>query len=165
LPIADTDAPSKKSLSQKSVFPKIAILALVAIVLQAAHNFITTPIEVGVPLPPGTWRSKCGLMGYLPDLDFLPKCTNSFLEVNDDGTVSVYGADNEIDILMVGNVCNKEECVEGLVVSEDGTIRIGGKIVKAATLYADDEAVSPWPFKEQPKLKVHPFNEVTLGRF
>jgi hypothetical protein len=150
------------SRSKGSVFPKIAILALLAIVLQTAHKFISSPIEVGVALPPGTWRSKCGLLGYLPklDLDFLPpQCTNSYLEVKDDGTVSVYGEDKGADMRLVGSVCNKEDCVDGIVMDEKRIVRIGGKRVKSVILYGEDSSLSPWPFQEAPKINVRAFNK------
>jgi hypothetical protein len=163
-PAKEATPTKKEPASGSSVFQMIAFLAFLAIAIQEAHNFISAPIEIGVPLPPGSWRSKCGLMGYLPKLEFLPPCTNAFLEVNYDGTVYVYDEEKELDMGMVGDVCNDEDCVEGLVMNEDRTISIGGRIVKSATLYGDVSSLSPWPFKEEPKkMKMKRFNKVSFG--
>lgn len=143
----------KTNESSVNAFPIIAALAILAIVLQATHNFITAPIEVGVPLPPGTRRSKCGLVGYLPT-QFSPSCTNSYLEVNGDGTVSVFGEDRELDMLMVGAVCSKEECLDGILMDADGLVYIGGKRVRSLLAYGADTTITPWPFEETPKLRV-----------
>lgn len=143
----------KTNESSVNAFPIIAALAILAIVLQATHNFITAPIEVGVPLPPGTRRSKCGLVGYLPT-QFSPSCTNSYLEVNGDGTVSVFGEDRELDMLMVGAVCSKEECLDGILMDADGIVYIGGKRVRSLLAYGADTTITPWPFEETPKLRV-----------
>lgn len=155
LPEADASKEAaKEGDAGSSVFPLIVIFALLAIVVHAAHNFISVPIEIGIPHPPGTWKSKCGLLGYLPKVDFLPPCTNSYLEVHADGSVSLYDDDRETEKLMVGNVCSSEDCVPGLVMNEDRTVSIGGKVVKSAKYYGDDSSLSPWPFKEEPKMKM-----------
>jgi len=140
-----------------NAFPVIAALAVLAIVLQASHNFVTAPIQVGVPLPPGAQRSKCGLVGYLPPR-FSVGCTNSYLEVNHDGTVSVLGEDRELDMLLVGDICSSEDCMDGLLMEADGSVFIGGKRVKSVLVYGSDTTITPWPFEENPKLKVKQFN-------
>lgn len=146
--------------TKSGIFPIVAVLAILAIVLQTAHNFISSPIEAGVPLPPGTWRSKCGLFGYIPDIGggYLPTCKNQYFEVNDDGTAVLYDSDQEIDIFLLGGVCKKEDCIEGLVMGTDGIVRIGGKQVNKALLYEFDMELTPWPFVEKPKMKYQNFN-------
>jgi hypothetical protein len=142
--------------AQKSIFPLIAILALIAIVLEAAHNYITTPIQVGQPLAPGTWRSKCGLMA------FFPSCTNTYLQVNDDGTADIYDENQLLNFRMVGGVCTtKPDCVEGLVLGEDRKISIGGKAVKKITYFDGASDLTPWPFTEEPKASIKRFNSVS----
>jgi hypothetical protein len=146
---------SADKTGQKSIFPLIAILALIVIVLQAAQEYITTPIQVGQPLAPGTWRSKCGLVS------FLPSCMNSYLQVNDDGTAAIYDANQQLDFRMVGGVCTKPDCIEGLVLGEDGNISIGGKVVKKITYFDQASNLTPWPFAEKPKARIKRFNYVS----
>lgn len=135
-----------------SIFPLVAILALIFIMIQAAHNHVAAPIQVGRPLAPGTWRSKCGLMS------FLPSCTNSYLQVNDDGTATIYDANQLLDYSLVGSVCTKPDCVEGLVLGKDGKISIGGKIVKKIAYFDQASDLTPWPFADKPKAKMKRFS-------
>jgi len=158
---SDASSPDvEKESKNKSFFPTIATLALLAIIVQTAHNFLSLPIETSVVLKPGTWKSKCGIFGLLPppvlDLLSFNQCTNSFLEVHNDGTVSIQNPDKELDILLKGGVCaaNDEECVDGLVLNENGKIYIGGTQVKIAYMYGETKSLSPWPFEENPKLKL-----------
>jgi len=151
----------KEKSDEKSIFPTIIMLALIAILLQAAHSFLSSPIQVGKPLKPGTWKSKCGLLGLLPpspldEYNILPQCTNSFLEVHGDGSVSIRDAAKELDVLMKGDVCGEvdEDCVDGLLLEEDGKVSIGGTQVKSGFLYGESVGLSPWPFEEEPKLKL-----------
>lgn len=152
---AQSVEPVKEMKSSYNAFPVIAALAVLAIILQATHNFVSCPIQRGVTLPPGAVRSKCGLVGYLPGKIF-PGC--SYLEVNHDGTVSVFGEDRELDMLLVGDVCSTEDCVDGLLMEADGSVFIGGKRVKTILVYGNDATLTPWPFEETPKLKVKQFN-------
>ncbi len=143
--------------SSVNAFPLIAGLAILAIMLQAIHIYLATPIQVGVPLPPGTKRSKCGLIGHLPPQLSFSACTNSFLEVNADGSVSILNTYRELDMLLVGGVCTKENCIEGLVMHADRSVFVGGKRVKSLLVYGKDATVTPWPFEEAPRLKVKKF--------
>ncbi|KAL3938287.1 MAG: hypothetical protein SGBAC_006769 [Bacillariaceae sp.] len=159
-PSPSTPTKAEKS-GEKSIFPTIIMLALIAVLLQAANSFLSSPIRVGKTLKPGTWKSKCGLLGLVPSspLDkFLPECTNSFLEVHGDGSVSIRDADKELDVLMTGGVCGEEDedCVDGLVLEEEGKVLIGGMQVKSGFVYGDSTELSPWPFEEEPKLKLKP---------
>jgi hypothetical protein len=150
----DIDLSGSSAESRVNAFTIIAFFAILAIILiQATHNYITAPIRVGVPLPPGTRRSKCGLGGYLPT-KFSFACTDSYLEVNEDGTVSVFGEDRELDMLLVGDTCSKEDCVDGILMEADGTVYVGGKRIKSLLVYGGDSTVTPWPFEESPKLKI-----------
>jgi len=130
----------------------IAVLALVVIVLQAAQNFLAAPIKVGKVLPPGTKRSKCGILSFLPAA--ISPCENSFLEVTKEGTVTLSNNSGDITMLAVGGVCKKENCVPGILVGKDGIVTVGGRRVKAATVYGSKPNVAPWPFQEAPKMKI-----------
>ncbi|CAJ1936183.1 unnamed protein product [Cylindrotheca closterium] len=161
-PSAPTQVKTEKS-REKSIFPTIIMLALIAILLQAANSFLSSPIQVGKPLKPGTWKSKCGLLGLVPPspLDkygIIPECTNSFLEVHGDGSVSIRDAAKELDVLMRGGVCGEEDedCVDGLVLEEDGKVLIGGTQVKSGFIYGESTGLNPWPFEKEPKLKLKP---------
>ena len=91
---------------------------------------------------------------------FLPSCTNSYLQVNDDGTATIYNANQDLDFRMVGSVCTKPDCVEGLLLGEDGKISIGGKVVKRITYFDLASDLTPWPFAEKPKASMRRFNSV-----
>lgn len=148
----------------------LGLLVIFAIVIFSLDSFLKSPIKAGVPLKPGSWRSKCGILGLVPaDLTasitgLLPAdltasitdCTNAFLEVHSDGTVSISGADSELAYLMAGAVCDEgdEDCVSGLILGEDGNVAIGGKKIKSAYKYGEGTSLSPWPFEESPKLKM-----------
>lgn len=160
-PVKAASSVSGNKTNEKSIFPTIALMVLVAIILQAGNMFLSAPIKAGTTLKPGTWKSKCGLLGLLPPLplekyEFLPQCTNSFLEVHSDGTVSIKDAEKELDVLMTGGVCKEddEECSDGLVVDDDGKVLIGGTQVKTAYVYGETKSLNPWPFEEEPKLKL-----------
>lgn len=144
----------QESNTGNNAFPIIAALAILAIILQVSHIYITAPIQVGIPLAPGARRSKCGLVGYLPVKFSPPGCTNSYLEVNRDGTVSVLGENRELEMLLVGDVCSKENCVGGIFMESDGAVYVGGKRIKTVLVYGGDGVLTPWPFQEAPKLKV-----------
>ena len=138
-------------------FPFIAALAVLAVIIQAIHVHLATPIQVGVLLPPGTQRSKCGLFGYLPNQVSTP-CRNSILEVKTDGTVSITDENGELNMLLVGGVCSKPNCIDGLVVEADGSVLVGGKRVKSILAYGDSTTITPWPFEQAPKLKIKKFH-------
>eukprot|EP00980_Cylindrotheca_fusiformis_P002953 scaffold683_cov124-Cylindrotheca_fusiformis.AAC.22 len=153
---------SGEKTKEKGIFPTIAMMVLVVSILVGGNMFLSAPIKVGTTLKPGTWKSKCGLLGLLPPLplekfEFLPQCTNAFLEVHNDGTVSIKDAEKELDVLMTGEVCGEddESCSQGLVLEDDGTVLIGGAQVKTAYVYGEEtKALDPWPFAEEPKLKL-----------
>lgn len=136
----------------------LGLLVIFAIVIFSLDSFLKSPIKAGVALKPGSWRSKCGILGLVPaDLTAsITDCTNAFLEVHSDGTVSISGADSELAFLMAGAVCDEgdEDCVSGLILGEDGNVAIGGKKIKSAYKYGDGTSLSPWPFEESPKLKM-----------
>lgn len=138
-------------------FPFIAALAVLAVITQAIHVHLATPIQVGVLLPPGTQRSKCGILGYLP-VQMSTPCRNSYLEVKADGTVSILNEDGELDMLLVGGVCSKPNCIDGLVVEPDGSVMVGGTRVKSLHSYGHTATITPWPFEQAPKLKIKKFH-------
>ena len=128
----------------------MALVVLIALVLQVAHLYCSTPIKPGSTISPGTWLSKCGL------LVFWPPCENAYFHVGKDGSAKHYSADRKVSWEMEGGECaaGNDSCVPGMQVAEDGTVQIGSKAVKFATSYSTGSSLSPWPFAEAPKLKM-----------
>jgi len=159
-PVATTDTPRAlpeepaKEASESgsgggagSVF-FIVFMVIAAIVLQVYHSKITAPIEPGQVLSPGGWVSRCGLASILP------VCENSYLQMGDEGVLSLFDANGELEWKMEGGVCNSEGCITGLEMRDDNKLAIGGKVVNWVNVKKDAKAISPWPFAVQPKLKV-----------
>lgn len=126
----------------------IVFMVIVAVVLQVYHSKITAPIASGQVLSPGGWVSRCGLAS------FLPVCENSYLQMGDEGVLSLYDANGDLEWKMEGAVCKAEGCIDGLEMREDNKLAIGGKVVTWVNVKKEAEPISPWPFAEQPKLKV-----------
>jgi hypothetical protein len=139
------------SKGNKSFRPWIVTFALFFLLFQIEQKFFIAPIQAGRYIPPGTWRSKCGTLG------FVMGCDNAFFEVGQDGIVNVYNSKQELTMQMKGQVCHNasKDCVDGLVYGQDGRITVGGKAIKAATSFSESaSSLSPWPFAEEPKVKV-----------
>jgi hypothetical protein len=153
---APLQAVVKKQQGGKMFAPIIPLVAFLVIILQTYHNIVTQPVQVGIPLGPGTFRSRCGLLAYSP----FSECENASLEVHDDGTVAVFNNVNELDMMLIGGICTVDECVDGILLEGDGRVYVGGRVVKSAARFDDESSLSPWPFAIQPKLKANPFNKV-----
>ena len=131
------------------ILPLLVVCGLVYLILKAGHEHYSSPITVGVPVKPGTWRSKCGFMSIFPG------CTNAFMEVNSDGTVNLFDSTPELAMKLKGNSCQGiPGCVDGLLLKKDGTILIGGKVVKSIVSYNKDMKITPWPFPTKPKAHI-----------
>ena len=77
------------------------------------------------------------------------------MEVNDDGSVAVYDGEKELLMEMKGAACAGDlDCVDGLLMLEDGSVTIGGKTVKTVNVYDKTMEMTPWPFAEEPRLKM-----------
>jgi hypothetical protein len=125
------------------------LIVLCAILLQVFHLYISAPIKPGHVISPGIWLVKCGI------LPFLPTCHNQYLTFAPDGMVSLKDARNNTLWEMQGGVCGKNDktCIAGLHVLDDHSIVIGGKPISAVTVYGDAE-LAPWPFAEQPNVRI-----------
>eukprot|EP00934_Nitzschia_sp_Nitz4_P005092 Nitzschia sp. Nitz4//scaffold13_size275219//243346//244823//NITZ4_000922-RA/size275219-augustus-gene-0.242-mRNA-1//1//CDS//3329536158//5082//frame0 len=149
------------------------IAIAISILLQTIHTYLSSPMEVGLRLPLNAWRSKCGILPYLPDMrvpkyvdgkwsvDVIPlqTCVESTMEVNEDGTVSVYGPDKQLDYLFIGGSCeNHLSCEDGFLLTEQGTLWMGDTRVRSVRRYrASAPPLSPWPFTQMPKVRVKDF--------
>jgi hypothetical protein len=75
--------------------------------------------------------------------------------MDDEGYLTLYGSGGSIEWEMIGGFCDKSNigCKDGLVVKKDGSLEIGGRRIRAATVYGD-AMLSPWPFEEEPKIRL-----------
>lgn len=126
----------------------LVLMVIAAIVMQVYHSKITAPIAPGQVLSPGGWVSKCGVASVFPS------CENAYLEMGDDGVLSLFDAHGELEWKMQGSVCKSEDCIEGLEMREDSRLYVGGKYVQWVNVKKDAEPISPWPFAEAPKIKI-----------
>lgn len=126
----------------------VIFIVLAAVILQIYHQKITEPLAAGQVLAPGGWVSKCGLLAPLPS------CDNAFLKMGEDGVLALYNADEVLEWKMEGAVCDSEDCVDGLEMTDDGYLRIGGKKMTWVNVNKGADAITPWPFAEEVKLKV-----------
>lgn len=126
----------------------VVFVIVAAIILQVYHSKITAPISPGQVLSPGGWISKCGLASILPS------CDNAYLQMGDDGVLSLFDAEGELEWKMDGAVCKSDDCTNGLEMMEDGHIAVGSKSIQWVNVKKDADDITPWPFAEEPKLKV-----------
>lgn len=145
----------------------VLLFAALAVGSKFGHDFITSPLSLGDELPPGSWRSKCGLLSFLPSHDTLDKfslpshvisalsCDKAALEMSRDGVLTLYGAGAAVVWRMQGSVCDHDHpsCVEGLIIKPNGSLVIGGKQISSVTTYGDTD-LSPWPFVNAPRVRV-----------
>ncbi|CAB9524275.1 expressed unknown protein [Seminavis robusta] len=148
MPIETPKETTKKEAGGSNTFILI-FMVLAAVILQVYHSKITAPIEPGQVLSPGGWISKCGLAAAIP-----PLCENQYLQMGDDGVLSLFDANGDLEWKMEGGVCKNEACISGLEMIQDSHVVIGGKTVSWVNVKKNADPISPWPFAEQPKLKV-----------
>lgn len=144
------EAEPKKEIKEESgggAF-SLVIMVLFAILLQVYHSKITAPIAPGQVLSPGGWVSRCGIASALPI------CDNEYMYMGTEGVLSLFDANGELEWKMEGGVCSTEDCVEGLEMKEDNRVLIGGKLVSWVNVKKDAKPISPWPFADEPKVKV-----------
>jgi hypothetical protein len=187
---ASTITSAKKSTiptqTTTDMLTAILCLGVVMICLYTIQTVLTKPIPTDTVLQPGTIKTKCGIVGYIPTIvkdvtktllepfhpnihtsDGLLNCRNEILEVRSDGTVTLSDDQGNVVVSFNGDVCydGKKDCINGLVLQDNLMIKIGTKIVKAGTYHYYDNndskypynkniILSPWPFAEEPKLKI-----------
>jgi len=127
------------------------VLVGIAVGAQRLQIHMTAPINPGDVLSPGMWRSKCGLFSILPN------CEAAHLKMTQSGELNLYGPDSEVVWTMQGGICDHDHpsCVSGAKVESNGYITIGGKPVSYYTVYGDAAELSPWPFSEQPNVRMY----------
>lgn len=119
-----------------------AIFAVVFHLVMKTNLHFTSPLVPGLVLENGRERGACGLMSLSP----FSNCESAIAKM-EDGVFSVTKGD-EVVFAISGPACeDAEDCVDGLVIGEDGKITIGGKKkVKVLTRAKID--IQPWPFSE-----------------
>jgi hypothetical protein len=126
------------------------LIIMAAIFLQVYHLYVSAPIKTGHVVSPGIRLSRCGI------LPFMPSCSNAYLSFENDGTVVLKDSSNALLWEIKGGVCRKTDknCIPGMKVEQNGEVVVGGKSVSYVYTHKDDIELSPWPFAEQPKLRI-----------
>jgi hypothetical protein len=119
-----------------------AIFAVVFHLVMKTNLHFTSPLGPGLVLENGRERGACGLLSLSPFSD----CESAIAKM-EDGVFSVTKGD-EVVFAISGPACgDAEDCVDGLVIGEDGKITIGGK-KKVKVLTRAQIDITPWPFSE-----------------
>lgn len=144
-PVPETPAPVVKEEEEDDTnyFFIGVLFAIFAHLFFKAHLSISAPLAPGSTLAMGKYRSSCGLLGSVPYYPCEPKSVN----MGTDGILEVFEGE-ELIFSLEGKVCaiDSEGCVDGVVIEEDGTLKIGGEEAKAKM--KTTSTLSPWPFSE-----------------
>lgn len=129
----------------------VFLLTLFAVLAQVFHLYISAPVKPGHVVTPGVWLSKCGLMSF-----FKPDCENAYFSLDKTGKATLTNAKKEVVWTLEGGVCKKSKkfCKEGMEVTPEGEVLIGGELVKYAITQNDKANLSAWPFNEIDNLKL-----------
>lgn len=108
------------------------------------HIHISAPFQPGSTLPLGKFKYSCGLLGPVKGI-LGPVCEPKTVIMGSDGVLTVLDGD-QVVYTVTGSVCAKGavDCIDGVIVEEDGTFKIGGKKVKAKGKPSIN--LTPWPF-------------------
>jgi hypothetical protein len=126
----------------------MALVVILAFLIQVTQMSVTAPLAPGQSLSPKSFMSKCGYTALFG-------CERATLTMNDEGVLALYGSDGSVEWEMTGSRCDSVSsgCKNGLVVSTDGSLEIGGRTIRSATVYGN-AMFSPWPFTESPNIRV-----------
>lgn len=135
--------PTPASPKSTNFFAIGAILAVFVHLVLKVNVHYTSPLGPGDSLASGKSRGLCGLLGLSP----LHDCDVSTAVMGSDGVFTVSKGDDVV-FAIAGKVCEDDDgdCEDGLAISEDGKITIGGSRVKTITKASAD--LKPWPFTE-----------------
>lgn len=125
------------------------LFALALHLFYRAHCNAKSPLQTGSTLPIGKYRHSCGLTGSFPFSFCEPK--SALME--DNGILTIFEGDEAVFTLQ-GKVCgaDEEDCIDGAVVAEDGTLLIGGEPAKSQTKPTTE--LTPFPFSDDVVYKV-----------
>jgi len=120
----------------------VAHVALLIYFMLQFHWEITKPLQIGDVLPPGKWKSKCGLIQT-------NNCRPAYIEMEEDGVLSIV-EEGVVTLSLVGKVCKEgnSKCIPGAKIISDGKFEIGGvvtKLDKTKLKYPLD-----WAFEDNP---------------
>jgi len=110
-----------------SNFPTLFVmlgLLCTLIIAKLLQSVMVKPILPGVLLKPGTYKTKCGVFGYVSLVlnpgwketaknflavapEFL-SCQDEFLRVNYDGTITLYDSNRQVSMILRGNRCSSK---------------------------------------------------------
>jgi hypothetical protein len=151
-----------QSASSGHVMTILLLLAAIGICLNSIHSVLIKPIGVGVILLPGTVKSKCGIIGWIPNLvkdvtktllepfktdihtsNNLLNCMNEYLEVDHHGEIKITDQDGNLMVHLMGSTCDTtpkatSSCVKGVIFQDNKTVKIGSKVVKRGVVYYYD---------------------------
>lgn len=143
--VAAAKAPKSAPEKQSSSVFGILIPVLIAFLLFKLNDFVTSPLAPGDVLPPGLFRSKCGILSVLPES--ITGCDPALLKMGTDGVLSFYAGD---DLLweMKGAVCpeGNDACEPGAVLDAKGKVTIGGARARVRVVGGRGVVNTPWPF-------------------
>uniref|UniRef100_A0A6V0AX89 Uncharacterized protein n=1 Tax=Pseudo-nitzschia australis TaxID=44445 RepID=A0A6V0AX89_9STRA len=119
---------SSSSSSSRSklfvVFGLMLLFALTSIAAMILQSIVVKPVSPGALLKPGTYKTKCGVFGYVSLVlnpgwketaknflavapEFL-SCQDEFLRVNYDGTITLYDSNRQVSMILRGNRCSSK---------------------------------------------------------
>jgi hypothetical protein len=156
------------------------------------QSIMMKPVSTDFILKPGSYKSKCGLSGFIPmkstarnifqnipyyervEPEFL-SCQDQFLRVHYDGTATLYDSEKQAVMILKGDVCDPQNastsnCVHGLVMKgSDKTLKMGDTSMKQVLVRKSysHKQLSPWPFVEEParlKYKDGPANAFSVPK-
>ena len=150
-----------------SKFLFLVLIFLLVVAMIKVQPLIAGPLAPGDILALGAYRSKCGFLNfvpaailikasevgevYFPDIAIPEPCELGAVEMGEDGVLRGYedGTFGTPAWELKGEVCkvDNEECNQGLLVDEDGSLWIGDKAIKITKKMAP---LTPWPFVLQP---------------
>ena len=135
----------------------IILISILIPIIFSIQAHITSPLSPGDSLPVRHWRSTCGLLNFFPE-NISGCSTNKILELKDNGLLTLYEVDGEINNVlwqMTGKCQTENECFASI--GEDGAISIGdtyGSVVKTKGKKKENIiTLSPWPFTKEPPIK------------
>jgi hypothetical protein len=182
---------STAGASTTDVLTAILCIGVMMIIVHTIQTVFTKPIGTNVVMPPGTIKSKCGIVGYLPPIvkdvaktllePFHPtihtsdghwlNCRNEILEVTMDGAVTVSDDSGNVIFKFKGDTCSPaanddhDHCINGVALQDNGLLKIGNKVVRSGTYYYDDGGDDTYRHNKNIVLSPWPFLEEPKLRF
>jgi hypothetical protein len=145
----DKEMSTESSSSWGNVITILLVVAAASICLVSIHSVLTKPVNVGVVVRPGTIKSKCGIMGWVPPVvkdvtktvlepfqrdihtsDNLLNCVNEYLEVNHQGELKIIDKDGNTVVHLKGTTCDSTRKVAAAAASSSSSSCVKGVIMQ-----------------------------------